>query len=47
MLKTTATQISIDEFSLSILPIEEKIEENNSLYQNLRSGERLITGFRT
>jgi hypothetical protein len=29
-LKTTATQISIDEFSLSILPIEEKIEENNS-----------------
>jgi hypothetical protein len=29
-LKTTATQILIDEFSLSILPIEEKIEENNS-----------------
>jgi hypothetical protein len=29
-LKTTATQISIDEFSLSILPIEEKIEEKNS-----------------
>src|SRR4028119_234075 len=29
-LKTTATHISIDEFSLSILAIEEKIEENNS-----------------
>jgi len=29
-LKTTATQISVDKFSLSTLPIEEKIEENNS-----------------
>jgi len=29
-LKSSATQISIDEFSLSILPIQEKIEEKNS-----------------
>jgi hypothetical protein len=28
--KTTETPISVDKFSLSILPIEEKIEENNS-----------------
>jgi hypothetical protein len=35
-LKTSATQISVDKFSLSILPIEEKIEENNSPLPELR-----------
>ncbi len=37
-LKTTATQISVDKFSLSILPIEEKIEENNSSLPEIKSG---------
>jgi hypothetical protein len=37
-LKSSATQISIDEFSLSILPIEEKIEENNSSLPEIKSG---------
>jgi hypothetical protein len=36
--KTTATQISVDEFSLSILQIEEKIEENNSSLPEIKSG---------
>ena len=36
--KTTETPISIDEFSLSILPIEEKIEENNSSLPEIKSG---------
>jgi hypothetical protein len=37
-LKSSATQISIDEFSLSILPIEEKIEEKNSSLPEIKSG---------
>jgi DNA-binding MarR family transcriptional regulator len=37
-LKTTATQISVDKFSLSILPIEEKIEENKSSLPEIKSG---------
>ncbi|MEG4290598.1 bifunctional DNA primase/polymerase [Microcoleus sp. C2C3] len=37
-LKTTATHISVDKFSLSILPIEEKIEENKSSLPEIKSG---------
>src|SRR4028118_697212 len=36
--KTTETPISVDKFSLSILPIEEKIEENNSSLPEIKSG---------
>jgi hypothetical protein len=37
-LKTTETPISVDKFCLSILPIEEKIEENNSSLPEIKSG---------
>src|SRR4028118_1534605 len=36
--KTTETPISVDKFCLSILPIEEKIEENNSCLPEIKSG---------
>jgi hypothetical protein len=36
--KTTETPISVDKFCLSILPIEEKIEENNSSLPEIKSG---------
>jgi hypothetical protein len=36
--KTTETQISVDKFCLSILPTEEKIEENNSSLPEIKSG---------
>jgi hypothetical protein len=39
-LKSSATQISIDEFSLSILPIEEKIEEKNSSLPEIKKWKK-------